>query len=359
MGRHRDVNLEQVISLLDRIGGVRGLEVLLQSSVPAQPNLEGPKYGKLTLGEIEAIFNLLVKEGGPDALEKMRKGTLAVKFGVENEGANRKATKLYDRYGRVIAPKGFSDLPLCADRRFNLTLPGAKKWHSFDLASLNLVEHYDRIRPFVPANCGITLPTREEIFQSLVYCEEIRNRLREDEAQKNILHGAHLPTILPICEMTNHGALVEILFEIAKRSYEAEFPGRKFNYYLEGNLVGQIRIAPESRFLEIRSRMLLEFVSGLTFFTPFQGYSIPAGRQMINLLPEECALSCFDTIWSWVLYPEILLSRWETPRFDLAGFFWGSDLNSVCGRASDNNAYFDNRDLDARRHFSAGLFFSR
>jgi hypothetical protein len=80
---------------------------------------------------------------------------------------------------------------------------------------------------------------------------------------------------------------------------------------------------------------------------------------MIGLLPEECALSCFDTIWGWVVYPDILLSSYYTPGYDLAGLLWGSGSYSLNGRAGGDYANFGDRDLNANDHFSAGLFLSR
>ena len=39
--------------------------------------------------------------------------------------------------------------------------------------------------------------------------------------------------------------------------------------------------------------------------------------------------------------------------------FWGSSSNSLYGKANDDNADFNDRDLSANDNYSAGLFLSR
>jgi hypothetical protein len=150
-----------------------------------------------------------------------------------------------------------------------------------------------------------------------------------------------------------------VLVTIAKRSYEDQFHGRTFYNHIAGNFAGNVSVMEASRFQQVIANMAESHVPCMEFFTPFQGFSIPADHKAIAFLPEEFILSGLDTIMSLALYPDILLSSWNTPGYDLAAFIWGSSSDSLYGGADDARADFHGKGLCASDRSSAGLFLSR
>ncbi|MBU2542120.1 hypothetical protein KJ785_00990 [Patescibacteria group bacterium] len=232
-------------------------------------------------------------------------------------------------------------------------------WRKYHMTLPKLVERNERLRQFIPSDSGLILPTADEVRGFLAHCEGIRNRVKGDKSVANVLNGPNLPTFLPKYKVEDLGMFVELLVTIAKQSYEAQFPGKTFHNHCVGNLAGKVSVVEASRFQQVISQMDNSPVPGLEFFTPFQGFSIPADHEAIALLPEEFILSALDTLMSWALYPDILLSSWSTPGYDLAGLFWGSSSYSLCGEADGGSAGFSGSDLCALGFYSAGLFLSR
>ncbi|HOX60844.1 MAG TPA: hypothetical protein PLV72_02445 [Candidatus Magasanikbacteria bacterium] len=301
----------------------------------------------------------------------MRKKTLKeIKEVVVGAVGEEKKVGLYDQNGCFIPPENFSYRLVAPRDGHDLRDCGHKSdWmNDVDFSQYCLVERFERIRPFVPADSGIELPTRKEIIRALIRCDAIHSRLRDDEASKNILLGAHLPVILPKCTVNDHGLLFGVFLEIMEESIRKAGARTFINDCKEdgssgGGFEGRIRILPQSRFQEIRKRMAMEFVSGLTFFLPFQGHPTRKGSQLISLFPEEYALSCFDTVWGWVLYPEMLLGGFYSPVYELAGITLNPGHHSLFGGFLRNDYFFhlvgsDKQDFNPTC-CSSGLFLSR
>ncbi|MBI4427273.1 MAG: hypothetical protein HY569_02225 [Candidatus Magasanikbacteria bacterium] len=341
--------MREVIGVADRLGGEEGVKRLLASCRPIADDLEEPKYAGETLGRWEAILNLTQKFG-TDVLDRWLAGELEPTF----VGVVR---AFFDQHGRFI-PRSITASHTDPNRDFSLAPPNGG-WEKYDLVQLNLSARVARLASFVPSDAGLILPTAEEVCGFLARCEAIRVRVRDDKTVANILNGPNLPTFLPKFRVGDLGTFVELLVTIVKRSYEAQFPGRTFYNHRVGDLVGKVSVVEASRFQQVISEMAHNHVSGLDFLTPFQGFSIPADHEAVALLPEEFILSGLDTFINWALYPDILLPHSKTPGYDLAAFFWGSSLSSLCGEAGGGDAGFGGGDLSANDDCSAGLFLSR
>lgn len=344
--------MAELVRLVDCHGGESGVRAFLTSCRPTAEDLVDPKYASETLGRWEAILNLTQKFG-THVWDRWLAGELEATFA-------EVVRVLFDQHGRFI-PRNITASHKDPNRDFKLTaLEGG--WAKYNLALSNLMVRVVRLRQFVPSDSGLILPTAEEVRGFLAHCDGIRSRVQEDKLVANVLNGPNLPTFLPKHKIQDMGAFVELLVTIAKRSYEDEFrdSGRRiFLNYRAGDLAGKVTVVEASRFQGIISQMAESPVSGLGFFTPFQGFSVPADHEAIALLPEEFVLSAMDMIMCWALYPDILLSNWYTPGCDLAGLFWGSGSGPLCGKADGAHAYFGGRGLSARGSYSSGLFLSR
>ncbi|MEK7065012.1 MAG: hypothetical protein AAB963_01065 [Patescibacteria group bacterium] len=346
--RHSKVTLRLVVSLLDRFGTVEDLEKFLSMwSLPEK--LEDPKYADETLGRCEALLNL-VHALGPDVLRRWFAGELKMSF-VE-------VVKMFFNQHGFLDTRDITASHTDPNRDLKLTaLEGG--WAEYNMALSNLVVRNERLCQFVPSDSGLILPTADEVRGFLARCDGIRARVKDDKLVANVLNGPNLPTFLPKFKVQDLGTFVEVLVTIAKRSYEAEFSGRTFYNHQSGNLAGKVSVVEASRFQQVIAKMAESHVPGLEFFTPFQGFSIPADYEAIALLPQEFILSALDTLMSWALYPDILLNSWSTPGYDLAGLVWGPGPRSLCGKANDGSAGFSGRDLNAHDIFSASLFLPR
>ncbi len=347
--RHGKMTMVEVIGLIDRHGGEDAVRKFLASCRPAVDGLEEPKYAGETLGRWEAILNLTQKFG-TDVWDRWLAGELEATF-------TEVMRMLFNRYGFFDA-RGITTSHTDPNRGFKLpALEGG--WAKYNLALSNLVVRNERLRQFVPSDSGLILPTADEVRGFLARCDGIRARVRDDKSVANVLNGPNLPTFLPKFKVQDLGAFVEVLVTIVKRSYEDEFPGRTFYNHQFGNLAGKVSVVSASRFQPVFVEMASNHVPGMEFFTPFQGFSIPADHEAIALLPSEFLLSALDTLMSWALYPDILLSNWYTPGYDLAGLLWGSSSRSLYGEAIDDRAGFYDRDPRAGDRFSASLFLPR
>lgn len=347
--RHGKFTMAEVIGLIDRHGGEDATRRFLASCRPAVDGLEEAKYGGETLGRWEAILNL-TQRFGTDVWDKWLAGELEPTFA-------EVVRMFFNRYG-FFDTRGITAKHKDANRDLKLTaLEGG--WAEYNLALSNMVVRNERLRQFVPSDSGLILPTADDVRGFLAHCDGIRARVRDDKTVANVLNGPNLPTFLPKFKVQDLGAFVELLVMIVKQSYEAQFPGRTFYNHQFGNLAGKVSVVEASRFQQVIAKMAESHVPGLEFFTPFQGFSISADHEAIAFLPEEFILSALDTLMSWALYPDILLSDWHTPGYDLAGLLWGSGSRSLCGHASDDCAVFGDRGPDANDDFSAGLFLPR
>lgn len=347
--RHGKLTMAELVRLVDCHGGEDAVRKFLASCRPAVDGLEEPKYAGETLGRWEAILNLTQKFG-TDVWDRWLAGELEATFA-------EVVKMLFNRYG-FFSTRDITAKHKDANRDFKLAaLEGG--WAEYNMALSNLVVRNERLRQFVPSDSGLILPTADDVRGFLARCEAIRARVRDDKLVANVLNGPNLPTFLPKFRVQDMSAFVEMLVTVAKRSYENEFPCRTFYNHRAGDLAGKVSVVDVSRFQQVIAKMAEAHVPGLEFFTPFQGFSIPADHEAIALLPEGFILSALNTLMSWALYPDILLSNWYTPGYDLAGLFWGSGSSSFYGKANDVHAGFGGRDLVASGYYSASLFLPR
>lgn len=250
-----------------------------------------------------------------------------------------------DQHGRLIPPTGFQPPLTDANRSFCLTQP---RLSNGDYAAVLI-----RLMENLP---GLTFASAEEFMaQSLALLEALRG----DTRTNNLLRGVYLPVTLPQIMVADYGTTLEDVFLAAVgRSYQAQFPARKFINHQKGTLAHQVTCVPESRQDRLLACLAAVPVTGIYFPTALQGFSIPAAREMVQMLPEGFILTgSLETAVVLTAYPGTLARDWNTPGLDCGANVWRSAEGSLRFRAIDGNLEFYRRDLDAGGFCSSGLLF--
>lgn len=286
------------------------------------------KYGAWTLGQTEAILNVLGGEGVASALiagAKVAKIEDAVRM-------------LFDKHGRRIPPQGMKAPVVDANRDFHLDQPQvdfAERLFWLHWA-LGLTEWFLQPEKFERRTAGII------------------QRMRQDKLLINLFRGVFLPIVLPRMEIVDYGtALEETLLPAVGRAHQAEFPDR-FYCTRRGALDHEVENVYRSRHEELKKALAAGPVVALYFPTALQGYSIPADLEQMATLPDEVLLAgALEPATALAMYPDILARDGHTPGLDCAAVSWRG--RSVYFRASDNTLDFDSRSPGACGHCSGGL----
>jgi hypothetical protein len=181
--------------------------------------------------------------------------------------------------------------------------------------------------------------------------------LRADQQAKNLLRGVHLPLTLPKCTVADYGTTLEETFlPGVKLAYQAEFSGRKFVNHREGTLAGQVSVVPEPRQDKLLAKLAEGPVTGIYFPVALQGFSIPAAREIIQMLPEGFILTgALETAVALTGYPGTLSRDYQTPGLDCAANVWQSPGYSLLFEAFDGQLEFGHGYLFAFGYYSSGL----
>lgn len=273
------------------------------------------KYGKVTLGEVEAVIN---KIGGQEVWDAWLRGELTVEV-------KEVIRKLFDKNGRRIPPDGMKSSVCDPNASFKLIQP--KIDYAARLA--HLVNYF-------PTGT-IFLSTEEFQAQS----EELIERLKQDNLLSNLLKGVYLPVCFPQFVVDDYGKdMNSVFFPAVGKSYERQFPSRKFYNYRKGELEKRISIIEGSRHDKFIAKMVESPFAGIQFF-PLHGFSVNADREQIKALPESILLSGgIDIATAIVAYPDVLARDYNTPGYDCAALAWRSADNSLYFRAYDDRLDF-------------------
>jgi len=291
------------------------------------------KYGKFTLGEIEALINIL----GEDVVYALLRGEIEFEI-------REVIRKLFDKNGRRIPPKGLKAAVCDPNKDFQLVQPG----FGYEERLAQLVRYFPK---------GTEFPSAEE-FKAR--SEALVDQLRSDKFLANLLSGVYLPICLPRIESGDYGRMLEEVFiASAERAYKAEFPDRAFNNYRKGELSGQVSIISGSRHEKLIAEMGKGPVVGIQFFS-LRGFSINASREQMESLPESCLLSgAIDFMTALAMYPDVLAGNWNTPGYLCSANSWRSGGYSLNAEAYDDSLGFDfaGHLAGAYAYFSSGLLF--
>lgn len=292
-------------------------------------------------GQEEALLRKLWLAAGGE--ESGQEGFAAILRGERRITLVEALTKLVDQHGRLIPPAGFRPPVVDADRDFHLTQPSV----------VDYAATLARLMEFLP---GLTFASVKD-FQ--VRAMALVVALRADEQAKNLLRGVHLPVTFPQITVNDYGtSLEEVFLAAVGRSYKARFSDRKFINHRKGTLAGLVTCVPESRQDRLLAKLAEGPVTGIYFPAALQGFSIPAAREMVAMLPEGFVLTGgLETAVALTGYPGTLARHYRAPGLDCAANVWRSAEVSLDFKANDGQLGFGGRHLNAREYYSSGLLF--
>jgi len=232
---------------------------------------------------------------------------------------------LFDSNGRRSVPTGLQ-ANVCNPRTaFYLTQP-----------DIDYAGRLNRLHKFL-------CPTDISVDQFQNEAEKIKKATLANEQIANLFKGVYLPVVIPhnVAGITDVGTLLEAWLEAVGKSYEAEFPDRKFYNHRQGDLADKVKIVKESRHQGLLEKIKQGPVFGWYCPIPLQGFSVHAQREQITGLPNNLILSGLDAIIAQIMYPDILAKDSSTPGYDLSAFSWESSGYSLFFGASGDGLGFD------------------
>lgn len=250
--------------------------------------------------------------------------------------------KWTDQHGRLIPPAGFQPSVVDANRNFHLTQPTV----DYAVVLSRLMEHLP----------GLTFASAQD-FQ--IRAMALVEMLRADAQAKNLLRGVYLPVTLPQITVDDYGTTLEEVFLVGVgKSYQAQFPDRKFVNQRKGTLARQVTNVQESRQDRLLAKLAEGPVTGIYFPVALQGFSIPAAREIMTMLPEGFVLTGgIETATALTAYPGTLARDYQTPGLDCAVNVWRSPGFSLVFGAGDGQLEFYHGGLGAYGYYSSGLLF--
>lgn len=289
------------------------------------------KYGNLTLGQIEALCNIL---GGEEEVERLLKGEITVEI-------KEAVKKLFDKNGRLIPPANLQSKVCDPDKNFYLNQP-----------KMETVSDFQERLEILEESLGIKVGITAEQFKEQI--ENLLEKIKADPKNANVLNGVYLPVILPKFQFDDLGEEIERLLIGVEKSYQKNFPNRVFKNYRKGDLKNKVKaVCGHENFVEDLKK---DFVIGIYFPSPMQGFSINASREYVL---ESFSLSGIDAIIGMIMYPDVLARDYNIPGLDLSGLEWQSAGCSLFFRADGADLDFGNADNLSNAHdfYSSGFFF--
>lgn len=326
--KHANVRLSDAAFAVELLGGEEGIRALRAAHGDTFPG--SVKYGNQTFGQIEAFINNC---GGNGVIDGNLRG--------EKELTIRDVVPiLFDKHGRRIPPRGFQAKVCDPNRGFRLVQP--------------TIDYAARLARLHNAFEGmVKLPSSAEYEDS---CRKLLGeQMAGDPSIVNAIGGVHLPWVMPQMEVSDHGLTIENLLVAVIRSYEAEFPKRKFRNYYKGRLQGRVMVIPKSRHDLLVERLKAGPVFGVQFPNCLQGFSLRAQREQMETLSPSFILSGLDTLITMMIYPDVLARDPNTPTLDLAAYQSRSSESSFFLKEYDYNLDFSyDTNLDRANGDSSG-----
>ncbi len=257
---------------------------------------------------------------------------------------------LFDQTGRRIPPSKMREYVGGPDRRFTV-----KRAPINDFA-----ERLGRLE--FAFECSIAVSPKE--FQDTFFAE------KEAVEDIGINHGACLPLVIPmrLCHEARscyERCLVEVLLPAAKRAYEAEFTGRRFNNnrgtVIRGQDESEMCIVPFMRHGDLIENGTKRDLIVSYYPNSLQGYSRSAACEQIFSLPLTFAMSgAIDGIIALIMYPDVLSDNFCVGNV-LPAVCWrrhDGGCRSLCFRARDDSLSHGHDALGTvTGQYSAGLTF--
>lgn len=290
------------------------------------------KYGNRTLGEFEALLNIIGEENA-----------LAILRGEKTMVIEDCPIKLFDKHGRRIPPRGSKKHICDPDNSYHFIQPEIN--YGNRLAYFGM--HF---QPFMSAT------------EFETQGRKLLTQLSKDTHLCNLLKGVHLPICLPRLDTVNfdYGQVLESLFLPAVRLvYLKQFSNRNFFNRREGALEGKVDVIKYSRHDRLITRMRdKDLVVGIYFPGSLHGFSGWAAREQMDSLPEGLLLAGgFDTAIALVMYPDVMAPDCYTPGLELSALSYNSDFSLFFGCNSGELVFDRHHPPYASPLRSSGLLF--
>ncbi len=275
------------------------------------------------------------ENGGKETVEALLRGELKIVF-------QDAVIKLVDNNGRGIPLMGMTGKTVDANRDFHLTQP-----------KLDFANRLARLQEFYGK--GMKFMSAAEFEDR---CLKAIERINGDQQVGNLLKGPYFPWVAPQLSGDLGQLLDDTIVPAMERSYEAQFPKRKFKNYRHGELAQQVTVIPGTRQEHLIEALTKRSVCGV-YFPALQGFGIAADRELVGYTPDSLILSGLEVPVVATAYPEIIGRDWKTPGLDMASLQWRSAACSLyCGvsnPAFGDEFCFGDRLLGANGSYAGGL----
>jgi len=165
--------------------------------------------------------------------------------------------------------------------------PRSRRWFQFPQPAIDYAAIHTRTAAHLDKNG--TLATSAADFAGRA--DAIRARILADPRLAGLVRGVGIPFLLPAAQIEDYGAALENRYIPAVgKAFKATLPDYEFKSHNPVHLAGQLRIAPESRHARLVEALGQGDVVGWLFPCLLE-YSIPAAREAIAALPDDC-LAC-------------------------------------------------------------------
>ncbi|HAM87968.1 MAG: hypothetical protein US83_C0001G0090 [Candidatus Falkowbacteria bacterium GW2011_GWC2_38_22] len=291
---HHKVSIESVARVVMALG-LDGFKKL-SSHMPAC----SVKYAGFTIGEVEAILNIL----GEANIKRMLAGDVTIEI-------KELIQKMVDKNGRFI--------PLVGSKNYDCN---PKPDYKLIQPDINYAERFNKAAKFLHNAIFVSAEEYQKRSEKLI------EQLQNDPMFSNLLNGVWLPVCYPEFRVSDYKKdLFGYFLNAVTASYALQIPGRYFNNYIKVVFPGKIKIVDESheRFI---AKMAKGPLVGLQFF-PFQGFSINAVRELMSILPKSMYLSGpIDFAVAMTIHPDILARDYFTPCYDCSAVSWDSSYST-------------------------------
>ena len=213
----------------------------------------------------------------------------------------------FDQYGRCL-PRNIKGAAHEESRRY------------FKLAEQEL--DYEKIYSRLNTNFSIKDAVSVQDFKLRV--EAILQKVSNNPELQPMLNGVFVPFILPKADYNDIGtAMEDIYLPAVGQSFNDAFPDYDFTNHSPVSLKQQFTIEQTGRHQHLIDTMKTDVVVGV-YFPCLLEYSVPAARERMASLPDECLLAGgYDTAAAFVAAPNLLLREDGYPPL-----LWLSGLES-------------------------------
>ena len=333
--RNGTLQLNAVMRLIDVLG------ITAVQTIAAEHDGDPVKYGKLELGQFEAVLNRLLASVPPEQRVEVLFALLHDEKRVSSLIIEDVIKLLFARTGRCI-PQPSIKAAVCDPNRN----------YRFDS---------------LPADFAINevwLKRWQELFGQPISMElveritAVKTKVSGDPRVAKLLAGPHFPIILPQLPSGDYGENLEgILLPVVQTAYEQAYPRRQFINHRAGELAKQITIV-DPRHEKLVADLVNGPLPGILCF-PLQGFSVQAQRQMVTLFPDYMSLAGPIEIGvGEALYPKQLSRDNNTPVKDCSAVQWRDSDCSLDFYANDGRLEYDSgaRLGGANDDYSGGVF---